>query len=133
MEQAPTLKAEQKTLLIVDDDERILMFVSGLMVASNYSVLMARNGQEAIDQSTGYKGDISLLLSDFQMPGMSGVDLAIRLTLDRPLLNVLPMSDFPDGMLVLNEGWHFLAKPFIPSQLRVLVAGLVSPGAPSEF
>jgi CheY-like chemotaxis protein len=127
------LKTQQKTLLIVDDDERILMFVSGLMVASNYAVLMARNGQEAIEQSTGYKGDINLLLSDFQMPGMSGVDLATRLTLDRPFLKVLLMSDFPNGMLVLNEGWHFLAKPFIPSQLRALVAGLVTPEAPSKF
>lgn len=133
MEQALTLKTEQKTLLIVDDDERILMFVSGLMVASDYSVLMARSGAEAVEQSTGYKGDISLLLSDFQMPGMSGVDLAIRLTRDRPALKVLLMSDFPDGMLVLNEGWHFLSKPFIPSQLRALVAGLVSPDAPSKF
>jgi len=29
---------------------------------------------------------------------------------------VLRMSGFTDGMLVLNEGWHFLAMPFIPSQ-----------------
>jgi hypothetical protein len=36
-------------------------------------------------------------------------------------------------MLVLNEGWHFLAKPFVASQLRALVAGLVSPEAGSNF
>jgi hypothetical protein len=29
-------------------------------------------------------------------------------------------------MLILNEGWHFLAKPFIPSQLRMLIAGLIA-------
>jgi hypothetical protein len=36
------------------------------------------------------------------------------------------MSGFIGGMLVLNEGWHFLAKPFVPSQLRALIAGLAS-------
>jgi hypothetical protein len=42
------------------------------------------------------------------------------------------MSGYTGGMLVLNDGWHFLPKPFIPSQLRVLVAGLISP-AKSRF
>jgi hypothetical protein len=36
-------------------------------------------------------------------------------------------------MLVLNEGWHFLAKPFVNSQLRALVVGLVSPEKKSKF
>ena len=37
------------------------------------------------------------------------------------------MSGFPEGMLVLNEGWHFLAKPFIASQLQTLINGLIAP------
>ena len=55
------------------------------------------------------------------------------MTLDRPKLKVLLMSAFPNGMLVLNEGWHFLPKPFIPSQLRALVTGLTSPDKHSRF
>jgi len=43
------------------------------------------------------------------------------------------MSGFVGGMLVLNEGWHFLPKPFIASQLRLLVAGLVSPERDSKL
>jgi hypothetical protein len=39
----------------------------------------------------------------------------------------LMMSGFSEGMLVLNEGWHFLAKPFIESQLQTLITGLVDP------
>ena len=67
------------------------------------------------------------------MPGMSGIELGTQLTLERRQLKVLLMSGFPEGMLVLNEGWHFLAKPFIVSQLRALVAGLVSPDRPSRY
>jgi FixJ family two-component response regulator len=60
------------------------------------------------------------------MPGMSGVDLATRLSHERPGIKVLLMSGCAEGMLVLNEGWHFLAKPFIASQLCALIAGLTA-------
>ena len=43
------------------------------------------------------------------------------------------MSGFTGGMLVLNEGWHFLSKPFIPSQLRALIRGLISPDEYAKF
>jgi two-component SAPR family response regulator len=58
---------------------------------------------------------------------MNGMDLATQMSRDRPSLKVLLMSAFPDGMFVLNEGWHYLAKPIIPSQLRTLISGLVFP------
>ncbi len=43
------------------------------------------------------------------------------------------MSGFAGGMLVLNEGWHFLSRPFVPSQLRALILGLVFPDRGSKF
>jgi YesN/AraC family two-component response regulator len=59
------------------------------------------------------------------MPGMTGIDLATQMNIERPELEVLLMSGFTGGMLVLNEGWHFLAKPFIASQLCALIVGLI--------
>jgi DNA-binding NtrC family response regulator len=123
---------DKKTILVVDDDAAILQFVSRLLTV-NYHVLTAQRGTEALQQSKDYKGEIHLLLSDFQMPGMSGVEVATKMTVGRPDLKVLLMSGFPEGMLVLNEGWHFLPKPFIPSQLLCLIVGLVSPERPSRF
>lgn len=121
----PTNKISQ-TIFIVDDDAGILRFVSGLL-AANYTVLTAVDGATALQQARDYEGEIHLLLSDFQMPGMSGVDLATKMTLDRPQIKVLLMSGFAEGMLVLNEGWHFLHKPFIPSQLRAIIRNLLAP------
>ena len=86
-----------------------------------------------MQQSRDYKAEIHLLLSDFQMPGMSGIDLATALTIERQKIKVLMMSGFTEGMLVLNEGWHFLPKPFVPSQLLALISGLVSPEKKSKF
>jgi two-component system, cell cycle response regulator CpdR len=124
----------KKTILVVDDDAKVLNVVSRLFVDDDYNVLIASTGSRGLEQSRDFKGEISLLLSDFQMPGgMSGVDLATAMTMERPKLKVLLMSGFPEGMLVLNEGWHFLAKPFINSQLRALVVGLVSPEKESKF
>jgi len=64
---------------------------------------------------------------------MNGIDLATAISIERPRIQILLMSGFVGGMLVLNEGWHFLPKPFIASQLRLLVAGLVSPERDSKL
>jgi two-component system cell cycle response regulator CpdR len=124
----------KKTILVVDDDANTLTVVSELFVDSEYNILTASTGSKGLQRSREFKGEIDLLLADFQMPGgMSEVDLATAMTLDRPQLKVLLMSVFPDGMLVLNEGWHFLAKPFVTSQLQALVVGLISPDKESRF
>ena len=133
MEKTLAPENDRKTVLIVDDDASILAVVSELLGDDEYNILTAGNGAQALQQSRDITGPIHLLLSDFQMPGMSGVELATAITLDRPQLKVLLMSGFPEGMLVLNEGWHFLAKPFVASQLRALVMGLVSPDKRSKF
>jgi DNA-binding NtrC family response regulator len=133
MEQTPAPQKNKKTVLVVDDEPSILAVVSGLLGDDDYDILTAGTGADALQQSRDFKGAIDLLLSDFQMPGMSGMDLATSMTLERPRLKVLLMSGFPAGMLVLNEGWHFLAKPFVASQLRALVTGLVSPDQKSKF
>ena len=133
MKKAPKPQDHQKTVLIVDENAELLIALTAILADANYKVLNAKSGQAALRQSKACKSDIHLLLADFQMDGMNGVDLATRLTAERPALKVLLMSPFTDGMLVLNEGWHFLPKPFIPSQLRTLVTGLVYPEKPTRF
>ena len=111
----------------------VLAVVCGMLVDKRYNILRAGSGAEGLLQSQNFKGEIHLLLSDFQMPAMSGVELATAMTLERPQLKVLLMSGFTEGMLVLNAGWHFLHKPFIASQLRALVVTLVLPDEKSRF
>jgi len=116
-----------------DDEPKIIEVVSKLLANDDYNIHTATTGPMGLQQSTEFVGEIDLLLSAFQMPGMSGVDLATAMTIQRPRLKVLLMSGFLEGMLLLNEGWHFLPKPFIASQLRPLVVGLVFPGKSSRF
>ena len=93
----------------------------------DYNVLSAGSGKEAFQVSRNYKPAIHLLLSNFEMPEMNGIVLARQISLERPQIKVLLMSGITGGTLILNEGWHFLPKPFIASQMNALVAGLINP------
>ncbi len=132
MQQSPGLENAGRTILVVDDDPTVLSFVSGFLGAE-YNVILANNGLEAVQRAHEFKEEIHLLLSDFSMAGMTGIEVATKITAERPKIKVLLMSGFTGGMLVLNEGWHFLAKPFIPSQLRTIIAGLISPAPKTRF
>jgi len=131
VEQTPEFQ-DKRTILVVDDDAAVLESVAEFL-GRDYKVLRASSGKEALQQSKKSKSEIHLLLSDFQMAGMTGMELATQITAQRPKIKVLLMSGYPAGMLVLNEGWHFLAKPFVSSQLRSLVEGLVSPDKTSKY
>ena len=122
----------KKTILVVDDHPATLKSVCEFL-GHDYNVLHADNGKVALQRSKAFKPEIDLLLSDFQMSGMNGIELATRITAQRKGIKVLLMSGYPEGMLILNEGWHFLAKPFVPSQLRALIEGLISPNKTSKY
>jgi DNA-binding NtrC family response regulator len=126
-QKAPKPENHQNAVLIVDENAELLITLTAILADADYKVLPAGSGQAALRQSKACKTDIHLLLADFQMREMNGVDLAAKLTADRPTSKVLLMSGFTYGMLVLNEEWHFLPKPFIPSQLRTLVSRRVYP------
>ena len=129
----PNDEVRKATILLVDDDSLIREMVHSVLTAARYHVLSAEDGPQGLDVAKDFKGEIQVLISDFQMPGMSGIELASALTEVRPRLKVLLMSGFPGGMLVLNEGWHFLAKPFVASQLTALVETLANPDKKSRF
>jgi DNA-binding NtrC family response regulator len=125
-EQTLSLQDTQKTILVVEDDPALLKVVTSILVR-DYNVLRASSGREALQVSRSYQPATHLLLSDFEMPEMNGIALATQISLERPQIKVLLMSGFTDEKLVLNEGWHFLPKPFSASQLHTLIAGLINP------
>lgn len=107
----------RNTILVVDDDSEIRAFVSGLLVQSGYAVLMAASGEAAIHQSRDYQGKIHLLLSDIDMPEMTGIQLGAKIYLERPDIEVMLMSGGAAEVFVLPGGWYFLPKPFVPLRL----------------
>ena len=97
-----------------------------------YTVLSTRHGADALLTAEQHAGTIDLLLTDVVMPGMSGVDLAERLTALRPGLRVLFVSGYAGDRLgqrrYSGDPSELLKKPFTPEVLlkrvrRVFDAG----------
>jgi DNA-binding response OmpR family regulator len=115
-----------KTTILLAVDHRDLKFVSTLLITCGYNVITAQTGNEALQKAREFDGVIDLLLSDIEMPGMTGIELATQLSLARPDTKVLLMSGLASGMLVLNNSWQFLPKPFVSDMLRDRVRDFLS-------
>src|ERR1700689_794614 len=117
-----SLKGPLETILVVDDNEIVLKTVVAILEAKNFRVLSAEGGAAALKLAKETNERIDLLLSDVDMPQMSGPDLGQILKKARPDLHVMLMSGGADGnLLVLNYGWAFIQKPFIPMKLVEMV------------
>ncbi len=111
-----------ETILVVDDHEMLRALVSDVLEQANFIVLTADCAASAIDLAQKTEGPIDLLLSDVNMPGMSGPDLGETLKKARPAMHVMLMSGGSDGtLLVLNYGWAFIQKPFVATKLVQMV------------
>jgi CheY-like chemotaxis protein len=128
-----TPEPQRKEIILVADDDPAVLGLVCRVLGDRYKVLRASNGAEAIEQSKDFHGEIPLLLSDFQMVDMTGIDVATTITAQRPTIKVLLMSGYSGGMLVLNKGWHFVPKPFMTSQLLALVSSLAPTSTKSRF
>ena len=110
-----------ETVLVVDDSEPVLSLTSRIMDRAGYRVLTAPNADWALSVAQRHPGSIDLLLSDVMMPGLSGPQLADRLTAMRPKVRVLYMTGYQrataNGDPVVPEGSNLIEKPFKPESL----------------
>ena len=85
-------KETLETILVVDDNEDVLKVVVKILERANFRVLSASSGPDAIKLAEETSGKIHLLLSDVDMPLMSGPDLGELLKKTRPDMHVMLMS-----------------------------------------
>jgi DNA-binding NtrC family response regulator len=117
-----SLEGTLETILVVDDDEAVLTVVVTILKRANFRVLSASSGLAALKLAYETRGAIDLLLSDVDMPAMSGPDLGEAMKKTRPELHVMLMSGGMHGnLLVLNYGWAFIQKPFVPVKLVKMI------------
>jgi DNA-binding NtrC family response regulator len=121
-----TLREKLETILVVDDNETILKVVVEILKRANFRVLSAGDGVDAVEVAGKTEGRIDLLLSDVDMPLMSGPDLGLLLKKTRPDLHVMLMSGGDNGnLLVLNYGWAFIQKPFVSTKLVQMITDVL--------
>jgi DNA-binding NtrC family response regulator len=118
----PPKNGNLETILVVDDDPMVLAVVVTILQASHFDVLSTDSGPSAVQLASETAGRIDLLLSDVEMPGMSGPDLGEALKACRPEIHVMLMSGTANGnLLVLNYGWAYIQKPFVAVKLVQMI------------
>jgi two-component system cell cycle sensor histidine kinase/response regulator CckA len=116
------------TILIVDDEESVRMFVDSVLTGAGYRTVLAGSGTEAIEKASA--ASIDLLVTDVMMPHMTGDELARRLRLDDPKLKILYLTGYSDRLfkdkVTLWEDEAFLDKPCSVKSLKEAVSLLLS-------
>lgn len=117
--------AEQKTILVADDESHILNVVSLKLRNAGYRVITASDGQEALDLAVQEKPD--LVITDYHMPRLSGIELCRRLKQDEqtrqiPAIMLTARGYHLDEQDTIDSGiLEMLSKPFSPRHLLVTV------------
>jgi len=115
-----------ETILIVEDEAAILALSQTMLERlGGYTVLTAGRPGEAMKLAQAHDGDIHLVITDVVMPEMDGRELANRLHAFYPGIKTLFMSGYTANVIahrgILDEGVHFIHKPFSKRELAVKV------------
>ena len=120
---APSATPAVATVLIVDDEARVLDSLEAIL-AAEFRVLRADGGAAALPLLA--TEDAAVMITDYRMPGMSGVELCRRAQDAAPdTLRIIltAYTDVDNLMEAINTGhiWHFVPKPWDPADLLVVV------------
>jgi signal transduction histidine kinase/CheY-like chemotaxis protein len=114
-------------ILLVEDNEEVGAFAAHLLGELGHQVARAPSGEEALDRALTEEFD--LVFTDVVMPGMSGLDLAVRLSELRPALPVILTTGFSDQLTTSGTGGRpVILKPYSPEALAAAIeAALPAP------
>ncbi len=118
-----------ETVLVVDDDRKLIDMLRRTLSYEGYRVITATDGHTALCAATSERPDVVVL--DWLLPGMDGIQLHSRLRphADTPVLMLTAKSDIDDRVRGLDSGADdYLVKPFAPAELLARVRALLRRG-----
>jgi DNA-binding response OmpR family regulator len=125
----PPLDREQPVVLAADDDEDILDLVSFRLERSGYTVIQARDGEEALQTAVAELPDLAVL--DVMLPRLDGFELTRRLraepaTSRMPIILLTARAQDADVQRGFEAGADdYIRKPFSPDELRARVQAIL--------
>lgn len=121
------------TILVVDDDRKITDMLRRTLAYEGYGVVTAATGQEALE--TAQRQPLDLIVLDWLMPGVQGIEVARRLRAaadQTPILMLTARDAIEDRVAGLDSGADdYLVKPFAPAELLARVRALLRRTEPS--
>ena len=110
-----------ETILVAEDEADVRRFVSLLLEGLGYKVILAADGDDAINKFNENRDKIHLLVLDVIMPKKNGKDVYNIIREMRPDIKVLFTSGYDDAIIqrqgILEKGHSFISKPFVPTEL----------------
>ncbi len=105
---------ERYRVLVVDDEEVVANLLGRRLAQSGFEVSTANSGAEALSKISQL--DFSTVLLDMRMPGMSGIDVLRRLTVDRPEICIIMVTAVDDATTAVEAmklgAYDYVIKPF---------------------
>jgi two-component system cell cycle sensor histidine kinase/response regulator CckA len=114
-----------QNILVVDDEAIARRFMERALAQEGYRVMLANDGEQALDLLRTTRRKVALVITDLVMPGMGGHAFALevgRLPSPPPVLYI-SAYERPQGEIAKR----FLQKPFTVEELIDAVRGLVAP------
>lgn len=120
---AEPARGEPRRVLVVDDDPLVVAGTAMMLDDLGHQPITAQSGAEALDMLD--RGmEVDLVLTDFAMPGMNGLELAERLRRDRPTLKLALATGYAE-LPVTETAWlPRVNKPYRQQELAALIATL---------
>jgi CheY-like chemotaxis protein len=118
--------------LVVDDDAAVRLYVRAVLLQLDFETLEAADGMEALELLRGRDGAVDVLVTDVQMPKMSGLELAEAVRAEFRAVPLVVMSG-SSGAASLGQPIEFIQKPFLPNTLLASVDKVVARSTSSAF
>ena len=114
-------------ILVIDDDSIIRTLLSNSLSKSGYTVITANDGESGIKKAESEKPD--LVITDYQMPGLSGLDVLNQLKKTQPGIPVILLTAHGDVALTIKSiqlgAYDFIEKPIqLQEVLEIIKNGL---------
>jgi len=122
----------QQTVLVIDDSKSIRSLVKFVLQSDGYDVVEAEDGQQGWDILQRLNSSISLVLTDYEMPNMSGTELVTKIREQNkfdaiPVVMLTSRKDEEDEVLGLDSGADdYIGKPVEPMKLQARVRKILS-------
>ena len=113
-----------KKILVVDDDSLIAMATAELIEEFGYSVLEANSADQAMGILES-EPTIDLMITDYSMPGRTGIDLAAAAAALRPSLPIILATGYAELPPGTATTLPRVSKPFDETELRAQIATLL--------
>jgi len=119
-EQAKLVPANSATVLLVDDEEMIGRLFGEVLRRNGYKVLLARESSEALDLIE-QNSEISLMVTDLTMPGLSGTELIKKVKEIRPQIKAILCSGYDPGAIPNNMNSLIACRLWKPFSIHELL------------